>query len=440
MSDQGRTLCATFPEASPGGCAWPGYYEDDRSQRLQERGTAQMDDSELGTRIAYWRERRGMTQRLLADRIGRSKSWIEKAEAGTRSADRLPILLRICQELRVDLPVLIGRDLKRDSHECIDDMQVDSIRAALERYEGLRNDIPADYAADIPRLRRQVSYVWSAFELADYGVVSSTLPGLLLDAQRTNVTESSEESAILLTEVYQVTASTLRKLGEYSLAWLAGDRGIALAEQIGDPVLAGLTGFRVANALVALGRSQSAFDLNISFASRLEPVLRTAADMSAYGNAILQAVMAAATTGNAIGVRDLIREARTVASHVPDEANHYRLSFGPTNVGIHHVSALVSLGEGGLAVEAASRIDEAGMSLLRRERRANHYVDVARGYSQCGLRDEALAKLLEAEQLAPREVNCRPVARGTIGNLVERSRGKPPIALRSLAERAGVTA
>jgi hypothetical protein len=90
--------------------------------------------------------------------------------------------------------------------------------------------------------------------------------------------------------------------------------------------------------------------------------------------------------------------------------------------------------------EAASRIDDAGISLLRRERRANHQVDVARGYSQCGLRDEALAKLLEAEQLAPREVNCRPVARGTIENLVERSRGKPPSALRSLAERAGVTA
>jgi len=29
---------------------------------------------------------------LLADRIGRSKSWIEKVEAGTRSANRLPIL------------------------------------------------------------------------------------------------------------------------------------------------------------------------------------------------------------------------------------------------------------------------------------------------------------------------------------------------------------
>ena len=71
-----------------------------------------MNDGALGTRIAYWRERRGMTQQLLADRIGRSKSWIEKVEAGTRSANRLPILMSICQELRLDLPVLIGHDPK----------------------------------------------------------------------------------------------------------------------------------------------------------------------------------------------------------------------------------------------------------------------------------------------------------------------------------------
>lgn len=84
-----------------------------------------LDDRELGSRIAYWRERRGMTQLLLADRIGRSKSWIEKVEAGKRSANRLPILQAICEELRIDLPVLIGNDLPRDTRDCIDDIQVE---------------------------------------------------------------------------------------------------------------------------------------------------------------------------------------------------------------------------------------------------------------------------------------------------------------------------
>ena len=124
--------------------------------------------------------------------------------------------------------------------------------------------------------------------------------------------------------------------------------------------------------------------------------------------------MAAAAAGNAMHVRDLIGEARSVADRIPDQANHYRLSFGSTNVGIHHVSALVSMGEGGLAVEASERIDQAGIEAIRRERRANHYVDVARGFSQAGQREEALQKLLEAERLAPREVNCRPIARATI--------------------------
>ena len=91
-----------------------------------------MDDLELGARIAYWRERRGVTQKLLADRIGRSKSWIEKVEAGTRSADRLPILLTICSELRIDFPVLIGKHPGRATRECIDELQVETIRTALE--------------------------------------------------------------------------------------------------------------------------------------------------------------------------------------------------------------------------------------------------------------------------------------------------------------------
>lgn len=398
-----------------------------------------VDDRELGSRIAYWRERRGVTQLLLADRIGRSKSWIEKVEAGKRSANRLPILLAICEELRIDLPVLIGYDPPRDTRICIEDIQVELIRSALERYDAINSQVLDNYTVDISRLQRQVSYVWSAFELADYQVVSRTLPGLLLDAQRCNKVTGSSDTSRILAEVYQITASTLRKLGEHELAWLAGDRGVALAERADDSIIAALTGFRVANALMSIGRTKAAFDLNVSYASRLEPVLDNEQTRSVYGHILLQAAMAAASGGNAIGVRDMISEAKQVARYVPDMANHYRLSFGPANVGLHHVAALVSLGEGGLAVEASAGIDEAGIRSLRRERRATYLIDIARGYSQWGKRDQALENLLEAEKLAPREVNCRPVARSTIENLIQRAHGNPPSSLRALAERSGVT-
>lgn len=398
-----------------------------------------MDDLDLGARISYWRERRGLTQQLLADRVGRSKSWLEKVEAGTRNADRLPVLLSICRELRIDLPVLIGRDLDRDTPECMDDDQVEAIRRALERYDGIRADLPADYRADIPRLRRQLAHVWNAFEMADYGVLSASLPGLIVDAQRANAADGSEDARRILAEAYRVTGGTLRKLGEYSLGWLAADRGVALAEQVGDVVLTAFVGTQVANNLISLGRPGPALDLSVSYAARLESA-RGDADLSVYGHAFLSAAMAAAAAGDARAVRDLVAEARDAASRVPDHANHFRLSFGMTNVGIHHVCALVSLGEGGLAAEAAARIDEAGLRAIRRERRASHYVDVARGHSQAGQRDEALQSLLQAEAAASREVVCRPVARATIENLIQRSRGKPPSALSALAARAGVAA
>jgi transcriptional regulator with XRE-family HTH domain len=399
---------------------------------------APLNDAELGARIAYWRERRGVTQRLLADRIARSKSWVEKVEAGTRSANRLPILLTICTELRLDLPVLIGRAPQRDTRECIDDVQVETIRRALERYDISGSEMPDGDSADLGLLRRRLAHVWSAFELASYEVISQAIPELLLDAQRAHFTSDTDETAAILTEVYQVTASTLRKLGEYDLAWLAGDRGLALAERTGDVIMSALTGFRIANALSALGRSQAAFDLNMSLASRVEPHRDSPAEMAVYGHLLLQTAMAAAHAGNAMQVRDLVREAWTVAARVADGSNHHRLSFGPTNVGIHHVAALVSLGEGGLAVETAAGIDETGVLALRRERRADYMVDVARGYSQWGMRDQAQEKLSAAAAIAPREVFCRPGARSLIENLVERSHGRPSGTLRTLAHRAGV--
>ena len=68
-----------------------------------------MDDREVGRRIAHWRRRRGLTQSLFADRVGKSKSWVEKVEAGTRRAS-LVQLDQIAAVLRIDLGLLIRQD------------------------------------------------------------------------------------------------------------------------------------------------------------------------------------------------------------------------------------------------------------------------------------------------------------------------------------------
>jgi transcriptional regulator with XRE-family HTH domain len=169
-----------------------------------------MDDLELGRRIGYWRRRRKLTQAVFADRIGRSKSWVEKVERGERSAGRLSVLDGICGVLQIDLATLIGEEPQRIFQACLDDSEVERIRSSLERYTF---DAPADSGPDMASLRQQLDHAWAAFEFADYQVMGTVLPDLLDAAQRAHAALDSPESATVLAEVYQVIASTLRKLG-----------------------------------------------------------------------------------------------------------------------------------------------------------------------------------------------------------------------------------
>jgi hypothetical protein len=180
---------------------------------------------------------------------------------------------------------------------------VERIRSALERYP-LGQE--AAEGPDMPAVRRRLDHVWAAFEFGDYQVMGAALPGLLRDAQRSHAAVGSEESARLLAEVYQVIASTLRKLGEYALAWLAGDRGISVAQQAGDLASVAAAGFRVANALLSMGRPGRALDLNMSLTDRLQPACQTEELRALYGHVVLQAAMAAAALGDQDRASELI--------------------------------------------------------------------------------------------------------------------------------------
>ena len=186
-----------------------------------------------------------------------------------------------------------------------------------------------------------------------------------------------------------------------------------------------------------MGRPGQALDLSMSLADRLQPEGQTEELRALYGHVVLQAAMAAAALGDQGRADELISEAREVARFVTPGSNHYRLAFEPVNVTLHEVGALVVLGENGRAVEVADAITGEGLRMLRKERRAALLVDTARACSQAGNRDEALRRLLVAEEVAAPEVRCRPVAQATIADLLHRCTGTPPLPLARLAERAG---
>jgi transcriptional regulator with XRE-family HTH domain len=390
-----------------------------------------------------------MSQQVFADRLGKSKSWVDKVERGVRRLDKFSVVYEIADVLQLDVQLLLGKDPQRrpDSINCIDQVEVEEIRAALERYDAISAyfHAPPEPPA-LPEMRKAVGHAWLTYQHAKYGVLARALPKLLRDAQAADTalagSACSPDAAHLLGEVYQIASSTLRKVGEHELSWLAADRSIAVSQRAGDQLLAGMASHRVGMALLSMGRARPALEVNVNIANRLASGDNGEATeperLSVYGILLLQASMAAARIGDMATVRDLLAGADEAARLIGSDQNHYWTSFGPTNVQLHRVATAVEMGEGRLAIDVHESMDIDAFSALMPERRAHHYLDVARGYALVGEVSKASEMLLEGDRLAPSEIRCRPIAHEVLSDVLRRTKGSPPTPVAELAEHMGV--
>jgi len=407
-----------------------------------------MDELPIGRRVAYWRNRRKMSQQVFADRLGKSKSWVDKVERGVRRLDKFSVTSEIADVLQVDVQLLLGREPERrpESMNCIDQIEVAEIRSALERYDQISAFF---YAPPEPppmaEIRKATAHAWQTLLHAKWGVLARVLPKLLRDVQAADTayasTDNAEEAAHLLGQVYQITSSAMRRLGELDLGWLAADRSIAVSQRAGDQLLAGVATSRVALALRSLGRHRSALEVNVNIANRICPGPAEPASperLSVYGFLLLQGAMAASCLGDSATMYDLLAAADEAAALLGGDFNHYWTSFGPTNVQLHRAAAAVELGEGGLAVAVHEGLDPESFRAMMPERRAYHFIDMARGFTQVGDVTRAGEMLLECDQIAPAEVRCRPIAHEVMCDVLRRTKGSPPIQVADLAEQMGV--
>lgn len=408
-----------------------------------------MDELPIGRRVAYWRSRRHMSQQVFADRMGKSKSWVDKVERGVRRLDKFSVLHEIADVLHVDVQLLLGRDVSRspDAGTGVDQVEVQEIRSALERYDQISAFFyPPSEPPPLDQIVKSVSHAWQTYERAKYPVLARALPGLLRKAQAADTANAqgrhAREAAHLLGQVYQISSAVLRKLGEYELSWLAADRSIAVSQRADDPLLAGTAAYRVSLALLALGRARPALEVNLNIANRLAPAgpATKPEQISVYGVLLLAAALAAARLADAASVRDLLVEAGEAAEAVGDDHDHYWTSFGPTNVHLHRVAALVELGEGRLAVEVGDSLDRAAFDMLVPERKACFHLDMARALAQGGDIVRAGEMLLEAYRIAPAEMRCRPVAHQVLADVARRARGVSAPMLTELGVVLGVAA
>ena len=436
--------------------AWSGRSSRLHGQRRQQEARAEqvLDDDvarqrEVGRRVAAWRRRRGMTRQTFADLCGRSLSWVDKIESGERALLRLPMVERVAEVLNVSMETLTGGSSPTTDGQCLDAFEVKAIRCALQRYQAItivhrppaQNEPPP-----LAQLGLQVTYAWTSFQNAHYPVLGQVIPSLLRNTQDavtywSNLDDNGLQARTLLSQTYQVTASTLWKLKETDLAWLAAERGLTVAEQTGDSLLISDAARRVAHGLMNLGQRSESLELLLADVDRLEPGVGTgsAEYLSLYGMLFLLGSVVAARDGKAGIAQDLLAEGATIAARLGADRNERYTAFGPTNVLLHRISALIEAGNHGGAVEVATHVTPDGLAALPRERRANFLIDTARCSFQVGQHGPAVVAVLEADGMAADEVRCRPLAIDLVRQLSRTPTGKSSWPLQQLVSRIGVS-
>lgn len=305
------------------------------------------DHFTIGDRIAFYRRRRGLTQRVLANLVGRTEDWLSKVERNERDVRRLDVIGDLARALRVSVGDLLGQPvLVEDSHPRDDD--VPAIRDALMSHRRLSRTLFGARAAEsvaLDPIRRICELAWDEYQHGRLGRVIAALPNLIKSAQAleesSTATASPRRCWMVSARIHHLTASTLARIGEADLAWIAAERAMSAAERSGDPLSLASAARAGTHALLAVGRFDDALNLGQTAAAWLRDQLKDddPAALSIAGMLNLRTAIAAARKQDRSLAGALLDAAERAATRVGHDDNQWHTSFGPTNVQLHRISA-----------------------------------------------------------------------------------------------------
>ena len=398
-----------------------------------------MDENRhIGERIAVYRNKRGLSQAVLAGMVGRSVSWLSQLERGERSVDKLSVLLPMAKALRVDLAELVGEPVDFTPMAGPSLNAIDRIRAAMSYY--LPDD--DDHPLDLDVLHSIAVEIMTLYQAAQYDKAASLLPRTIREADQAVARSEDEDQrrAIAIQALTNQVASALfNRTGQTDLGWVAADRSINAGRQLDDVELVTAGIYRLGQVMLRAGRNEEALMLADSTLSTVDGTDRPSA-MSLHGALLLTAAIAAARLDNRKEATRLIAQAQEIAERLGGDRNDHWTAFGPTNVRIHATSAAVSLGDPAEVIIQGETVDVGSLPEELKGRRSQVYIDMAWAHSQQQNDTAAVLSLLEAERLAPEAVRFNPQARDLIQTAIHRSRKSTVPGLDGLASRVGVVA
>lgn len=398
------------------------------------------EPSGVGKRIRAFRQRRGLTQEVVAGLVGRSVSWLRQVEAGNRHVDSLSMIFDLAGVLHCEPTELIGRPLLlAPGRGGKVPTSVPAIRAAI-----MTPDLTTlDNVVRPEEVRTRVRSAWHDWHNSPhaYSDVAAVLPDLIIDGRRVHRVrdrEQSAETAALLANVYHLARLWLKKVGEYELAVVASDRALTLSQETTDPVTLALSAWSVTGVLNSTGHPDEGILVANEAIRVLEPTLGTAPVRvrALYGQLHLVRAISLARNGEDGAAWRSWDRADEVARSLPADYAEPVTMFGTANVGAHTVAIPAELGQAKKATDASERLDMTTLPSV--ERRARYLLDVARGF--VGQREDVAAYhvLAAAERESVEELQYSVLAAELVRELLSRGHGAIRHEVRDMARRLGV--
>ena len=408
-----------------------------------------MDDGvavgEIGRRLGEIRASAGLSLQTVADRAGFSRSYISQIQRGEKPVDKRSTLEALARALGVSPTDLAGRPIA----DVLADPATAAAHATIEHLEQTLSDINYGDAAVSPRPWPEVAadlhHLNSVLRPStDYAGQGAVLPRLIAELQALVSAPGVPRRDVLigLMQCYHSAVVVTRNLGVRGVPALAALHARRVAEELAEPSWLALAAWLRVSAIGGGDRARARSIAERGIAD-LHPHLGSPGAEQMAGALHLQAALAGAATRDAGATAAHLDEATALARPLPDDdlRGFGALYFGPENVTIWRMSMAVELGEHGRAVELAQRADPTRVPSAAR--RAVLWSDLGRALAHSTpTRDDAVAMLRRAEDIAPVYVRTRPLVRETITHLMQRARRDERAGreLRGMAYRMGLTA
>jgi transcriptional regulator with XRE-family HTH domain len=399
----------------------------------------------IGERIAFYRARRGLTQTELANLVGRGPDWLSKIERGERPLRNVEVLAELARALRVTLGDLLGQPVLLEDDDQLDDVPAvrDALMAPGRLSRVIYRQTSDGGSVDLTRAARLVEFAWTDYQRGRLSTVITQLPSLVRSAQRLEDSASDlprpeqHRAWTISARTHHLAATTLSKVGEADLSWIAAERAMGAADRSDDVLVLASTARAATHALLAVGRFGDAIEMGNSAAAWLAGHVADAdpVALSLLGMLHLRTAIAAARLQDRSTATELLDRAGAAADRIGADIDLWHTSFGPTNVELHRLAAALDLGDVAWVVDRGPRVDTSG---LPAERRITHLTAFARALTLLARDDQALEVLLAAEREAPALVRHSVEVRETVKVMQRRApvtSGRRSSALLGLAHR-----